>query len=334
MKKRIYFSIILTCLLFTSKITIAQDFHLSHYDANPLYINPALTGMNVSEDWGMRINANYREQGGNSFSSANTTMVAGLDKILNPKFSLGGFVIDNKSMYGIHNTINMMLSGSYKIIHDKLDGNSPHNLSVGLQLGILYKSLNPADFTYDSQYSASSIDGFDKNIPSGENYNRESLFRIDANLGIFYRYYNKNKKLSPFGGFSIYHLTQPDESYTGQISRTQMRFVLHGGCYYYVNNELTIMPQLLYMNQAKSSELNAEVLGFYKITDTDYQPMAGISWRNKDAMVFHAGLKYKNNIFRISYDSHISYLKYYTNGRAGLELSVIYTISKKVKSHF
>ena len=333
MKKRIYFSIHIISLLFISKITIAQDFHLSHYDANPLYINPALTGMSVNEDWGLRINANFREQGGNSFSSANTTVAAGLDKILNNKFSLGGFVIDNKSMNGIHNTINMMLSGSYKIIHTKVDGSSPHNLSVGLQLGFLYKSINPANFTYDAQYSPSTVDGFDTNLPSGENYVRESLFRIDANLGMFYRYYNKDKKLSPFGGFSIYHLTQPDESYTGEISRTPVRFVLHGGCYYYINDELTIFPQILYMNQAKSNELNVEVLGFYKITDTQYQPMVGVSWRNKDAMVFHVGLKYKNNIFRISYDSNISYLKYYSNGRAGLELSVIYTISKKTNVH-
>ncbi len=81
------------------------------------------------------------------------------------------------------------------------------------------------------------------------------------------------------------------------------------------------------MNQAKANELNIGILGFYHIASTEYEPMLGFAWRNKDALVFHLGLKRKTFSFRISYDVNISYLKKYDNN--GLEFSVIYSGKNK-----
>lgn len=334
LKLKIYILFILgNLLVFVGNIT-AQDFHLSHYNANPLYINPALTGMKVGEDWDFRINGNYREQGGNAYKSSNSTISIGCDKPLNNKFALGGYIIDNKSMNGLFNTMNGLLSASYNIIHTETGAYSKHNFSIGLQLGFLYKSLNPSSFTYDAQYSPTSVDGFDTSIPSGETFAQENVLRLDANFGVFYRYYNREKKVSPFGGIALYHLSQPNESYTGSISRTPMRFTLHGGCYYKISDEFTVLPQVLYMYQIQANEINFELLGFYKIKNTPYQPMLGLSWRNKDAVVYHIGLKYKYSVFRISYDGLISHLKDYNSGRGGIELSVVYCFRKKRDNEF
>ncbi len=307
-------------------LSMAQDFHMSHYDANPLYLNPALTGVRMSGEKDFRFNANYREQGGQYLGGSYKTVAAGFDTPLDKKFSIGEYVINNKG--GSFNTFNLMASGSYKIVNKNSESGSYHNLSVGLQLGLLQKSFNSLNLVYDSQYSSLAPDGFDPNLPSGENISTESFFSFDANMGVYYSSVSKNNN-SLFGGFSIYHLTQPNESFIGDMSKTPMRFVLHGGFRLTVSKQLSILPQFLYMDQAKANELNLGIMSFYKMQGTENEPMLGLSYRNKDAIALHLGLKQKNSIVRISYDITTSYLKQYSNGRGGLELSLILFIGKK-----
>ncbi len=327
MNIRSYISIAtISITLFATKIS-AQDFHLSQFDANPLYLNPALTGLRLNEDWNYRFNLNYREQKGNYLGRSNRIFAAGFDKPYNNKFSFGEFIINNNSINSSLNTLNCMLSGAYKVTHKDGAGFDRHNISVGLQAGLLQKSFNNGNFVYDSQYSSSSPSGFDANLPSGENFSRQSTFHFDMNMGVYYRFIDKNKKYSPFGGFSIYHLTQPNQSITDINSQTPMRFTLHGGCFYTINEAISVLPQFMYMNQAKASELNIGAMVYDKIRCTDYQPMLGFAWRRNDAIVIHLGLKYKTYNVRVSYDINTYYLKQY--GNRGMEVSFIYTPMKR-----
>ncbi len=318
----------ISILLFAGTIS-AQDIHLSQYDANPLYLNPALTGLRLDENWDYRFNLNYREQRSNYLGRANKIIASGFDMPLNNKFSVGEFLVNHKTVNASLNTFNLMLSGAYKITHIDREGNDRHNISVGLQVGFLQRSFNHEDFTYDSQYSGSAAGGFDNNLPSGENFTQQSFFNFDVNMGVYYRYVNKYKKYSPFGGFSIYHLSQPDQSFTNINSTTPMRFNIHGGCSYKINEAYSLLPQVLYMNQGGANELNVGVLGYYKIPCTEYQPMLGVSWRTSSAVIVHLGLKHNAFNFRVSYDVNTYYLKQY--GNRGLEFSIVYTPKKKAQ---
>lgn len=306
-----------------------QDFHLSHFDANPLYLNPALTGLKLDENWDYRLFVNYREQGGKYLGGSNLSFAAGIDKPLNNKFSIGQFVIDNRTVNRTFNTFNFMLSSAYRIIHENSNGLDKHNLSVGLQMGLLQKGVYPSDFVYGLQYSPSEADGFDESLPSFENFTKQSFFSFDANIGVFYSLKDPNKKYAPFGGLSIYHLTQPNGSFTSVRYKTPMRFNLHGGCDNVWNERFKTKTQLLYMNQAKAAEVLIKLLGFYQLPESKNDAILGVAWRNKDAVILHIGLKQKNNIYRISYDINTSYLKNYSNGRGGLEMSVIFAPQKK-----
>ena len=62
--------------------------------------------------------------------------------------------------------------------------------------------------------------------------------------------------------------------------------------------------------------------------DTPYSLLLGADYRVKDAVVFHTGIRYYNHIIRVSYDYNTSYLNTFTNGRGGLELSLILMGSK------
>jgi len=326
MKTSLY---ILVTNLFILNIVQAQDSHFSQFDANPFYINPALTGERLTDYKGIQFNASYRDQMSKytKFPSSYKNVAVGVDESISPKFSLGQFFYNNKSATGSFNTTGFMVTGAYKLIDQTADAGGHQNLSVGLQMGAYNKSISPEQFTYDAQYSTNSLDGFDRTIPSGETFVRQSYYNFNLNFGIYYRVTSKNKKNTVFGGLSLFNITQPSKSFSGEYSALPLRFNLHAGAVCIVTKQLSVMPQILYMNQAKATELNAGMLMFYKIDGTLYEPIYGLSVRNKDAIIFQLGLRYQGITFRASYDIITNPTKVYRN--KGLEFSLVYALKKK-----
>ncbi len=219
-----------------------------------------------------------------------------------------------------------MPSAAYKISNEV---STPHNLSVGVQLGIIYKSFDPSHFTYGNQFSVDDPDGFNTDLPSGETWSKTSMLKLDANMGVFYKFKKSEWKAHPWGGLAVYHLTQPNQTLTGfEKDRLPMRWVTEIGADYKISEELSVTPMLLYMNQAKAYELNMGAIGFYHIKDTKYDVLGGLNYRLKDALVIQLGMKYDQHIFTFSYDINTSYLNNYTNGKGAFELSVILSGTK------
>jgi type IX secretion system PorP/SprF family membrane protein len=311
-------------LLFAGAMN-AQDFHLAQYDAATLYQNPALTGMYLGEKGDYKISTDYRTQWKALGVKPFNTIFLSYDMpylMKEKKFGFGAYIIDNRGGVGHFNTLGFMLSAAYDI----LKGSDQHYLSTGLQLGLFQKSFDNDMYTYDEQYSSSS-GTFDVNSPSYEEFGtgKQSIIRFDANFGIFYKYRDESKKLHPFVGLSIYHLNKPNETFTAYTNKLPMRFDVHAGCDIIINDKFTLTPKLLYMNQAKASEIYAGLVLFYKMKDNNLQPMLGLDYRHKDAIVIEAGLKQDHHILRVSYDINTSYLNNYTGGRGALEISLILT---------
>lgn len=302
----------------------AQDYHLSQYDVATMYMNPALTGMYGGLGTGdYRVYNDYRSQWA-AIAKPYATIYVAFDmpfKKWDKDFGIGGYLIDNISPSGGFNTFTFMPSIAYNITGSS---NDKHYLTTGLQLGFFYKEFNPNSFTYDNQYSAS--DGtFDQSIPSGEVFAHTNMVRFDANLGIYYKYIERDKKLNPFIGFSIQHLTEPNESFTPVKSLLPMRFNLNAGCDIHVNEELKLVPAFLYMNQAAVPEMDIGLLAYYKIKNTTFTPLIGGDYRFNDAIVIDIGIKQNEHVFRFSYDINTSYLNSFTQGRGAWEFSLILT---------
>jgi type IX secretion system PorP/SprF family membrane protein len=304
----------------------AQDFHMSQYDATTLYMNPATTGLYGGEKGDYKIYADYRSQwralGIKPFATAYVAYDMHIQK-WGRNFGLGAYIIDNNAGVGNFNTMNVMVSGAYDILN-KADGK--HYLSTGLQLGILYNSFNPSSFTYDNQYSAST-GGFDNAIASGENFPNTSVVRLDANLGLFYKFIDKSKKFHPFAGFSIQHLNEPVTSVGPTKVRLPMRFNLLCGSDFQLNDALKLSPRILYMYEGGAKELNMGFLAYYRIKDP-FEIVGGIDYRLKDAFIIHLGLKEGRHTFRFSYDANTSYLSTYSAGKGAWEFSLILTGEK------
>ncbi|TAL60857.1 MAG: type IX secretion system membrane protein PorP/SprF [Bacteroidetes bacterium] len=298
----------------------AQDFHLSQFDATPHYFNPALTGIYFGDKSNYRIYSDYRTQWRSLGVKPFSTYYLAYDMPYK-LYGFGGYLIHNRNGKGGLNTIQVMPSAAYKISNET---NTPHNLSVGLQLGIIYRSFDPNHFTYDEQFDVTAPGGFNQNISSGENFAKTSNLKLDANMGVFYKYKNTEWQAHPWGGFAVYHVTKPNQSFADiEKDKTPMRLVMQVGADYKITDEIRTTPMILYMNQAKAHELNIGTVGFYHIQDTKYDVLLGLNYRVKDAFIIQAGMKYEQHIFSFSYDINTSYLNDYTNGRGAFEFSIL-----------
>lgn len=297
----------------------AQDYHLSQYDMAPMYLNPALTGRYMGEKMDFRVAGNYRTQWQKLQGKPYSTVAIGFDMPYK-RWGFGGYLIDNIAGTGNYSTLNIVTSGAYQITEDP---ENIHHLTAGVQMGIMQKSMNRNDLLFESQYTTNN--GLDPEITSGELFSRQNLMRFDANVGIFYKYRDMSKKARPYAGFSVYHVTMPNESFTAHKNRTPMRFNVHAGCDIQLDEHFLLVPTLLYMNQRKAQELNIGVKGYYEIKDSPYSAILGLNYRLKDAFVIQMGAKQGNSEFRMSYDIVTSYLKHFSTRRGGFEMGVIYT---------
>jgi type IX secretion system PorP/SprF family membrane protein len=325
--------ILITCIILAFYVnTKGQDYHFSQFEANPLFINPALTGERLTYNKGIHLNANYRDQMAEFTSGpgAYKTIAIGADVPLNARVSSGGYLYNDNSAGGAFRSTGFMLSGAYNLIAQTSEASSNQNLSVGLQMGAFNRSIQPDNFTYANQYSYNSADGFDRSLPSGETFAQQSDFNFNMNFGIYYRVSGKNKRLSVFSGFSIYNISKSNESFLGLYSPAALRINLHGGALYRATDDLTIVPQFLYMNQANANQLNVNVLLFSKLNGTKYEPLLGVGFRNNESVIFQLGLRYEQTTFKLSYDIVTNYTKVYRN--RGLEFSLVYTFAKAFKA--
>lgn len=325
-KNNIFLIISFLCL--SSASILAQDYHLTQFDASPLYLNPALAGERTSFHQGIRISALYRDQSAEFTQKAGSyrTTSIGIDFPISERFSTGQYFANNKSVDGAFNSFNFSLTGSYKIIGPR-ESNEKQNLSVGLQIGVLNNSVNSTNFTYEAQYSEDADDGFDRTLPTGEPIIQQSVFRYDANVGVYYRTKFLEDKITLNGGASLYHVGKTDDV-TSLSSKPPMRVNFHAGATYVLTEKIDVRPQILYMNQAKTDELNLGLLMHYK-QKAENEPIIGVNWIVQKAAVFQIGMKLKATTFRFSYSVAINELSRYSN--RGLEISLVYIASKKFK---
>lgn len=301
----------------------AQDAHLSEFDASPVLLNPALTGM--FDDGDIRVAVNYRSQWG-VLSSKFVTTGVGFDMPLYDRWGVGGYVY-NSDFADVYSSFNFMLSGAYQVTKPEQE---KMVLSTGIQVGFIYKRANDNKLIFDNQYDDGN---FDSDLPTGESFEQYRRFMPDINIGFHYLSKNKDWKANPYGGFAVAHITTPDESFIGdQVSELPVRWTVSGGAKIELSDDIMLNPSLLFMRQRTFQEINIGTMASYTLKNTNYDILGGLFYRFDDAVIIHAGMKHLNNIYRISYDINTSSLSEYSNKRGAIEFSVLYTGKKKPKS--
>lgn len=306
-----------------------QDLHFSQFFASPLIVNPANTG-NFSGVW--RIGLNYRDQWG-SVTTPYRTYDLYTDGTIQPKgaknkLGIGLYVANDVAGDGELTTTKAMGSAAYQM---SLSEDQTYNLSIGISGGIVQKRIDFTKLLFDSQWNGYN---FDSNLSNQENGAVDNLNYLDFSIGGMF-------SATPFAGEKYYvglaahHINKPEESFYGEANIIGIRTTATVGAFFPINNRININPQLYFSTQKNARDIILGANASFPVGDlernSDKTFFAGIWYRYLDAAWCVMGLSISNFTFSASYDFNLSGLTPASNSFGGLELALVYTLSKSSK---
>ena len=286
-------------LLMSSSWSYGQDPQYSQFYANPLYLNPALTGAGICP----RVIGNYRNQWpslGGAFNTYNGSFDMYVDALHG---GIGLLFNADRAGGGNLNTTTISLMYAFKFnITEKLQA------STAVKAGYYQRHIVWENLTFGDMYEDLIKGGVIK--PTLEKPPDNPRVGVpDFGAGIFLSYDNL-----VYGGFAVDHLSQPDIGfYSDMTSRLYMKFTAHAGAVIPLKGgsdeerEFSISPNILYQQQFRFHQLN---IGLYLTID----PFVGGLWfrhnfENPDAVIPMLGIHYKSLRVSYSYDITVSNLK-------------------------
>ena len=338
-------SAFLGAAIFSAAILSAQDIHFSQFNQSPLTVNPALCGTTV---W-IRAAMQYRTQW-SAVTVPYKTIGASFDikskkrwvKVAHETekyrqsgdngFGWGVNVYNDRAGDGQMGTLQANASLAYQIYTG-----SKSMLALGMQGGILQRSLNFDKLYWGNQYDPTSSTGYNAALDPKENRSNDHFIVPDLSSGFIYTY-KKNERYMRGGdqldftlGVSLFHVTQPSYSFLGTGEKLYSRMVFHGNSMIGIKNtSIALAPGFMVQKQGPNQEIFVGSLVRYMLREdskyTGFVKGASISaggyYRNKDAFVATALFEFASYGLGLSYDFNVSGLKTVSSGRGGLEITL------------
>ncbi|MBA3648595.1 MAG: PorP/SprF family type IX secretion system membrane protein [Chitinophagales bacterium] len=324
-----YFKLFLISFLLITEIVEAQDPHFSQFYYSPLTENPALTG---AFDGSYRLGTIYKNQWGSVTSPFvySTPSISGDYKLMNNGYNnnylgVGLMLLNDRSGDANLSNLTAMFSAAY---HLSLDQRGYNHISIGLQGGIVQKSIDQAALKFLDQYDGNG--GFTG--ISAEHFDNVSILYPDFSAGAAYT--SVISKQTRFqAGISVFHLTQPTERFlqsTVSNDRLPIRYLAHASATFGLNSKIYLFPFGQFQMQNKNQEVVAGANIGYKFAGT---PSAvgtlfyvGAFTRVKYNVVPTVGFMMNGLQFGLSYDVNLSNdLKAVAKSNGGFELALVYT---------
>jgi len=344
------------CFLTLFSVSYGQDPQFSQYYANPVALNPALTG--ASE--GPRIATGYRRQWA-AIPGAFRTFYFAYDQPIEIGKGLHGIGFSTMSDVageGSLTKLDILANYAYNLPLTKSWKKFQHFLRFGLSGGIQQATIDYYKLRFPDQLDARNGVSFQTQEPVFNN----SRMIPDVGAGVVY--YNDFMYL----GFSAGHITQPDQRFSpvqlqntitpsGRVvdtnPRLPMKTTITGGVKIPIGpvhdrQQYTLTPVFIYKKQNLFDQfdigayLTAEpmVFGIYyrgsnQIVDQGTTPYTTISFKNfgNDAMVGLVGFKKGILSFGYSYDFTVSQLSNRVSGGSH-ELALILEFERNPKTKF
>ncbi len=324
MKKYIYI-IGLICLCTN---IVAQDIHFSQFNQSPQNLNPAQTGL-FNGDW--RFATNYRRQWSSipvSYKTYSISADTRFKKLLRNDVPAAGLIINTDNAGDSRfNTTQIAVSAAYI---KKLNKDSSHFISIGVQPGVTTKSFDLNALTFDNQYAG---DQYYASLPSGENFSKTRITYFDLGGGLVYLWQKNNRKKINVG-ISALHLNRPKQSFFNNDDiKLDVKYTVSTNAQIPISENLDIAPSFLFQSQGKFKETVVGLFGKYHLRPINGAETAislGAFHRVKDAFIIAIAMDYKNVRFGYTYDFNTSKLNVATNRQGAFEISMIYIFKKMI----
>lgn len=346
--------VLLLILGFSKTPLLAQEAFYAQYYAAPMHLNPALVGV---FDGQFRLNTNFRQQWGNSFSSypLRTTHAAFEYKARVMKtdfFSVGVNALNDEtgSNARIKTTRGNLGISFQKQLNDSRYRGVTQYLAGGFQVGLGQNSLSMGNLWFDRQYDSINT-SVNTSLPSGEVTPQSNIY-VDYNVGLlFYTVWDHNRSF--YVGGALHHLSRPEISFFGDSKeQIRRRITFHAGGEIPFTDVLSVLPVGVVTLQGPSMWSNVgasirysnknwndaalRVGGAFRLAN---KFIAGVDAEGKtvqtgtgilgDAFTINGMLELNRLLIGASYDLHTSSITLPTNGRGAWEISIIYTGEEK-----
>ncbi len=307
----------------------AQDIHFSQYYNSPLNLNPALTGI---------FNGDYRFMGiyRNQWTTVPVdyrTFSAGFDMKYIPKkmdtgFFGGGIILKTDEAGDSELGLSQV---SLNVAYSQLL-NENNVLTIGYQFGTGQRSFNLENLRFGNQHNG---DIFLETEDSRENFSNTGLNYIDMSAGINWHLQFETGLKQLDLGASLSHLNRPEQSFYNSSSvQLPMKYSLYAIGEIMINDRLSTIIHALGMGQGGHNEGAFGLGAKYWLNQQRGKEMAltfGTAYRYigaNDAVIPSIELQYLTWKFGLSYDINLSGFEVATNKRGGVEMSLIYIITK------
>jgi type IX secretion system PorP/SprF family membrane protein len=274
-----------------------QDPLTSQYMFNTLTYNPGIAGTS-----GMICATAINRQQWVGFKGAPSTTVFNISAPVAPfRIKSGvGLLIESDNV-GFDKDVNLSLSYSY------LTDLGPGKLGIGINLGILNKTLSPTwQIPSGDVHTPASGDPL---IPE----NKESFVAFDAGLGLYF----KSEKY--YAGLSVTHINQPKIKFSKGTPYVSRHYYLTAGYVLQLSNpSFELLPSVFAFSDGKVTQFTVTSLVRY-----NKKVWGGVSYRAGDALIGIVGFELYNGLrLGYSYDFTLSDVK--TNSYGSHEFMVNY----------
>lgn len=321
---------VLTYLLCVCSLhVVAQDIHFSNFYSNTLNITPADAGFfNGRHRFCIAYRDQYRTvaQPYQTFSASydrkftKRTMQTMLGYGLLLNFDIAGDANYNTTQVGV------------PIAQHIPFGNKQFIFSYGILPAIYYNSIDYSNLTWSEQFNGIQ---YNPDIEITEDFDLNSAIYFDISAGTQLTY-KPTKNQNYTIGVAWYNINQPKISFFDDDDVTlRHRFLVHGSAIISATSTFDIVPGVKMQFQGKQHEFHFGCMGImYFEQATISQAQFGVWFRskNKDAVIFGLGGRYKGFDIMLDYDLNISTLRTASNLHGAIEVTASYIIEDKNRS--
>ncbi len=318
----------------------SQDANFSQYYAAPLYLNPALAGVNQN----ISIGLNYRSQLKSDLYPNQSSQFSLIIPIIgkgDTNAHKGGIGVSAyNEVAGQFSNFKVMganITGAYNL-YLKSDGSQ--KITFAIQGGFLNKSIDFNNLTWGSQFDP--FVGFDTSINPGISIVSENTMYPIFNAAMMWYAAlggDDGKNSAAYLGFTMGNINEPNESLLdGEIIKLPRLFKANGGLDLSISEKITLSPNVLVKYQNKNFQFNAGTYLYYDLVAPDEengaknaQLILGTWYRYGDSFIAAAGISKSNLTVGFSYDMRVSTLRHPDIGSGAYEISLTYKFKRKVK---
>lgn len=300
-------------LALTSILGLAQDPEFSMPNSSPLYLNPAMAGLEACP----RISSNFRMQWPKIDGGFNTASIS-YDQYLHAIRGGVGLVY----MYDWAGDPSLQTQSIHLVYAGHINIKEGIYIRPAINLGYRHRYIDASQLTFGDMIDERYDHIYDNQLGDLNDLKSNSF---DLGAGLLAKYRNV------IAAVSFNHINQPDEGFIG-TSKLPMLIKAYAAYGKEFNPAWCFEPQITYAQQQDFQAITP-IIGFTYKQTIKFGMGTRFNFSNADAVIMAAAVNCSNFTFKYSYDYTVNKLTN-TNTGGSHEIGILYTFSCEKKNEY